>query len=106
VSNMRNSDGTIRARIRFTEDPENAYIQRFMDDGTVSTAVMWDVQGLRPHAIFKLHVLYYSFPKMTEKQGFWQFTREFEYWEYHHRRIDNEIFRCLRWRERMAIPDQ
>lgn len=57
MSNMRNSDGAIRARIHFTEEPENAYIQRLMD-GTVGTAITWDVQGLQPHAIFELHVLY------------------------------------------------
>ena len=55
VSNVRNADNSIRARIHFTERPENAYLQKLLD-GVTATAVTWEIHGLEPYATFELQV--------------------------------------------------
>jgi hypothetical protein len=60
VSNVRNADGSVRARIHFAEKPDNAYLQKLIGE-TPSTAVTWEVRGLKPHAAFELQLWYIHF---------------------------------------------
>jgi len=63
VTNVRNRDASVRARIHFAEDPENPYLQELIGD-TSATAVTWDIQGLTPHGLVKLNLQYFfSFMK-------------------------------------------
>jgi hypothetical protein len=55
VSNVRNADGSVRARIHFAEKPDNPHLQKLIGE-TPSTAVTWDVQGLTPDAAFELQL--------------------------------------------------
>lgn len=55
VSNVRNIDASVRARVYFAEEPENEYLQKLIA-GIPGTAVTWDVRGLQPHGAFQLHV--------------------------------------------------
>jgi hypothetical protein len=57
VTNVRNADVSVRGRIYFAEDPENAYLQDLID-GVQATAVTWDIQGLTPHGLVRLELLY------------------------------------------------
>ena len=57
VTNVRNADASVRARIHFAEDPENPYLQELIGD-TAGTAVTWDIQGLTPHGQVTLDIRY------------------------------------------------
>lgn len=57
VSNVRNADGSVKARFHFAEKPDNPYLQKLID-GTQATAVTWEVQGLKPNATFEVKIWY------------------------------------------------
>lgn len=83
VTTVRNADASVRARIHFAEDPENPYLQDLIN-GTQATAVTWDIQGLTPHGLVKLHLQYV--PSLLQTLSFKKVA------EYHSRRHSQDRF--------------
>lgn len=64
VTNVRNADASLRARIHFAEDPENPYLQELIGKSPC-TAVTWDIQGLTPNGRYKLEFQSIHLPRQS-----------------------------------------